>query len=91
MRTLQGDLLPLLISRQFKGVTATFGSKVEEIASISVNTTVPKELGLPRTHAGKHVDVVGVMVQLQRVQQRSRQPCHEVPNVHSGGGGKAVP
>lgn len=30
LMTVQGDLLPLLISRQFKGVAATFGSKVEE-------------------------------------------------------------
>jgi len=28
--TVQGDLLPLLVSRQFDGVAATFGSKVEE-------------------------------------------------------------
>lgn len=39
--TVQGDLLPLLISRQFEGVVATFGSKVEDQVVQDIVQTSP--------------------------------------------------
>lgn len=41
LMTVQGDLLPLLISRQFKGVASTFGSKVEAQVVQDVIVTSP--------------------------------------------------
>lgn len=41
LMTAQGDLLPLLVSRQFQGVTATFGGKVEKDLVAEIVRTSP--------------------------------------------------
>ena len=47
--------------------------------------------GAGRERAGEHVGVGRVAVQLERVEQRRRDPGHEVPDVHAGRGGDPVP
>ena len=54
LMTVQGDLLPLLVSRQFDGVVATFGGQADEAVVKEILYTSPdlqtKKLGGPLDH-----------------------------------------
>lgn len=75
LMTVQGDLLPLLVSRQFEGVAATFGGQVEEAVVKEILYTSPdlqaKKIGGPVDHGR------GNPLSRQSISSKSPSGCKE--------------